>query len=583
MQGYLDVQRERVRGSLRDLSPNRRTLRNDLIAGFTFAAVNIPQGLAYALMAGITPINGLYTLMIATPLAALFTGSALMNVSSTGALSASVADILTYFPSAQRLAAMGMLVVLMGCFHLLLGLLRLGWIMRFVPNSVMVGFISGVAVNIILGQIADFTGYASRASNRLLQLADTMVNGSLIRLDAVTIGAGTILIILLLERTRLRAVAIIAALLLTSAVALLFRFPNVPFVRDIAEIPRAIPQPTSLSWRFMPAMIVPALSAGILALVQGAAVGQSFPNPNGRYGNVNRDFIGQGLANIATGFFQGLPAGGSASGTAVLVGAGARSRWANLFAGLFTLVIVLTLGGLVELVAMPALAGLLIVIGARMLNQHAIASVWQTSPIARASGLVTFIGTLMIPLQYAVFLGVGVAVLINLFQQAESVRLVELVWSDTQFPIEQPSPRELPSNAITYISIYGSLFFAAAAYIDRQLPDVSNTRNAVLILGLRGHQEVGSTWIAVLERYVRQVQATGNRLILVGVSEAIARQLEQTGAAAVVGAENIYRVDARLGYALAQAHADAVRWLAVRGVTVHRPTIMPTPDARPIS
>jgi SulP family sulfate permease len=571
MQSYLEAQRDRLRLSLRQFPLNRQTARGDLMAGLTFAAVNIPQGLAYALMAGITPINGLYTLMVATPVAALFTGSVFMNVSSTSALSASLADTLNAFASEQRLAVMGLLVVLMGVFQVLLGALRLGWIMRFVPNSVMVGFVSGVAMNIILGQIGDLTGYYSGESNKVLKLADTLVNRELVHGQTLTIGLLTIAAILLLERTRLKGFALLAALALASGAALLVFGADLLYVRDVAEIPRAIPRPEALDWGYLPAVLVPALSLGMLAVVQGAAVGQSFPNPDGRYGSLNRDFAGQGLANVVTGFFQGLPAGGSASGTAVLVGAGGGSRWANIFAGLFVLVMTLAFGWLVELVAMPALAGLLIVIGARMINVPAIRTVWHTSVIARTSATITFAATLVVPLQYAVLVGVAVAVLINVFRQAEQVRLVEFVWSDDLFPVEQPAPRVLPGNAITCLTVYGSLFFAAAANVEKSLPDATHTHNAVVLLGLRGQQEVGSTLIAILGRYARRLQANGNRLLLVGVGKEIAAQLDKTGIADLIGRDSIFPADERLGYPLSLAYGEAVRWLAARGVAVRRP------------
>jgi SulP family sulfate permease len=578
MQTYLDASRERVWKSLRDLSPNPKTIRGDLLAGFTFAAVNIPQGLAYALMAGITPVNGLYTLMLATPVAALFTGSIFMNVSSTGAVSASLADTLQFFPSDSRLVALGLLVVLMGIFQFLLGLFRMGWIMRFVPNSVMVGFMTGVALNIILGQLDELTAYTSTEANKVLQLADTVVNRRLIENESLAIGLLTILLILLLERTRIKGIAMLASMAITSGIALIFNLTNVAFVRDVAEITSSLPKAVALNWSYFPAVIVPAMAVGMLGLVQGAAVGQSFPNPNGKYGNVNRDFMGTGLGNIVTGFFRGLPAGGSASGTGVVVGAGAHSRWANIFAGAFVLVIVLLFGSLAELVAMPALAGLLILIGARMINFRAISSVWNTSVLASTSLGLTLAASLLIPLQYAVLVGIAVSVLINLFQQSEQVRLVELVWSDTQFPIEQPAPKDLPSDTITTLHIHGSLFFAAAANMEATLPDAAAARNAVVLLGIRGHQEVGSTLIAVLDRYVRQLQANGNRLIVVGAGKNIMRQLDKTGITALVGKESIYGEDKQIGYALALGYADAVRWLQARGVDVHRPQSLRLPE-----
>ncbi len=368
------------------------------------------------------------------------------------------------------------------------------------------------------------------------------------------------------------------ALAITSAAALILGLTSVETVASVATIPQSLPKSVPLDWHYLPSVVLPALSVGLLGLVQGAAVSQTFPNPDGKYGNLNRDFVGQGLSNIAGGLFQSLPAGGSASGTGVVVGAGAVSRWANIFAGLFVIVIVLLFGWLVELVAMPALAGLLIVIGARMLNFRAIASVRNTGVVASTSFYLTLIASLLIPLQYAVLFGIGVAILLNLFQQSEQVRVVELVWSDTQFPVEQPVPKVLRSEGITCLYVHGSLFFAAAANMEKTLPDAEQTHDAVILIGLRGHPEVGSTLIAVLERYLRLLRKNGNRLILVGVSKQIARQLKDTGMTTLIGEENIFAEDVRVGYPLALAYAEAVRWLQARNVDIHRPHGLVVPE-----
>ncbi|MGL4651783.1 MAG: SulP family inorganic anion transporter, partial [Caldilineaceae bacterium] len=276
----------------------------------------------------------------------------------------------------------------------------------------------------------------------------------------------------------------------------------------------------------------------------------------------------------AGGFFQGIPAGGSASGTAVLVGAGAGSRWANILAGAFVVILTLTLGWLVELLPMSALAGLLIVIGVRMVNVPAITTVWNTSSVAAASMVITFASALVLPLQYAVLVGVAVAVLLSVAQQAEKVRLVELVWSDEVYPVEQPAPQVLPSDRVTSLTVYGSLFFAAAANVETSLPEPLQARNAVVLLGLRGHQEVGSTLLAVIDRYARRLEANGNRLILVGVSEDLLRQLEKTGLSKLLGENGIFPDDGRLGHAVALAYDEAVRWLTAKGVEL-RPARSP--------
>jgi len=179
---------------------------------------------------------------------------------------------------------------------------------------------------------------------------------------------------------------------------------------------------------------------GLYTLVQGAGVSQSFPNPDGKFSDISRDFFGQGAANLAAGFFGGTPAGGSSSGTALMVSAGAHSRWANIFGGLAVAAAVLLFANQVELVAMPALAGLVIVAGVQMINVNAIQTVWQTNTVARTIMLITFGSTLVMPLQYAVLLGVAISILLFVFQQSNILRIVELAVQESGWPVEQPAP-----------------------------------------------------------------------------------------------------------------------------------------------
>ena len=176
---------------------------------------------------------------------------------------------------------------------------------------------------------------------------------------------------------------------------------------------------------FISKLIVPAIAIGIIGLVQGAGISQTYPNPDGKFSDVSRDFFGQGAANLATGFFGGIPAGGSNSSTALMVSAGARSRWANIFGGISVAIVVFLFANLVELVAMPALAGLVIIAGVQMVKLNAIQTVWQTNTVSRTIMSVTFGSTLIMPLQYAVLVGVVISILMFVLQQSNALRIVE--------------------------------------------------------------------------------------------------------------------------------------------------------------
>lgn len=543
----------------------RKQLTADLVAGLTFAVVNVPQAMGNAVLATVNPVYGLYTLMIATPIGALFTSSVYMNVSTTGALSVAVGDALVNFPAAQKTAALITLVLLIGLVQLLSGVLRLGSLIRFVSQSVMTGFITGIAISIVLGAIPDLTGYTSSFNSEILKLADTLLN--LDQADAATLILGllTIGLIVGFNFTPVRKFSMILALVIVTLLGLLvtavFNVDSLVLVGDIATIPSSMPRPTLPDLSLVPALLGPAVAIAIIGLVQGAGVGQSYPNPDGKYPNTSRDFSGQGLANIAASFFQGIPGGGSMSGTAVSVNAGAQSRWANILAGVFVILIVLLFADIVKLIPMTALSGLLIVVGFQNIQPKQVALVWQTGMVARTAMILTFIATIALPLQIAIMIGIAISVMLYVFQSSNQIRVVEFVPVEGGFPNEQPAPAELSSRQITILYTYGSLFFAAAPTLEKNLPKSDNAEQAVVILILRGQPDVGSTFIGVLHRYTKSLQNNGGKLMLTGVCQSLLEQLDRTGTTSLIGEENIFRDRTKLGAAMNEALATAQSWL----------------------
>jgi SulP family sulfate permease len=309
-------------------------------------------------------------------------------------------------------------------------------------------------------------------------------------------------------------------------------------------------------------LLLPALSVAIIGLVQGAGVSQGTPNPDGRYPDVSRDFLGQGAANMATSLVGGIPTGGSVSGTVLMMGAGARSRWANIFVGLFVGLIVFLAGPLVERVPMPALAALLIVAGFQGLRVEQAVMAWKTGRMSRLVMVATFIAILVMPLQFAVLFGVALSILLNTIRQSNKVVVTQWLLQPEGFPLEQPAPKHLPSHQLTVLHVYGSLFFAAAKNIEEMLPTVGDATRAVVAINLRGKSEIGSTFVTVLQRYSLALQARQGKLMLVGVDSLVRDQLAKTGVLKLIGDENVFVATPQLGAALNQAVAAAHAWLA---------------------
>jgi SulP family sulfate permease len=561
---------ERLVIATQHLKPERRNLTADLIAGLTFAVVNVPQAMAHALLAFVNPMLGIYTLMVAAPIGALFTSSVYMNVSTTAAISVAVGAALTDFPPGQKEDAMIVLVLLVGVIQLLAGLFRLGFLIRFVSNAVMTGFLNGVAVLIILGQLSDLTGYRSAFSNRVAQALDLLLRIGQINLQATAIGGLALVLIVALLLTPWRRYAFIIGVVVTTVLLVILSLPamptaanfsGVPTVGDIASIHRSLPELVRPQLSLFLSLLLPAFSVAIIGLIQGAGVSQGTPNPNGRYPDVSRDFIGQGAANIATSFVGGIPAGGSISGTALTMGAGAKSRWTNIFVGLFVAVIVLLAAPLVERVPMPSLAALLIVAGYQGLRVQEAVLAWNTNKISKVVMSVTFVATLLVPLQFAILLGMAISIVLHVFRESNKVVVTQWLLQPEGFPLEQPAPRQLPSHQLTLLHVYGSLFFAAAKSMEEMLPDVADATHAVVAINLRGKSQIGTTFVTVLQHYSQALQGQDSKLMLVGVDPAVRDQLAKTGVLKLIGEENVFLATPQLGTALNQAVAAATAWL----------------------
>jgi SulP family sulfate permease len=484
-----------------------------------------------------------------------------MNVSTTSALSVAAGSALINIPEQFRAQSMVVLVVLVGLIQLLAGVFRLGTLIRFVSNAVMVGFTTGVSLLIILGQLDDFTGYGSAFTGRITSALDTLLHAGQWQLASVAVGGLVLGLILLLSRTRFSKAAYVIALLAGTALGVAINSAAPGAVQDIPPLPDQLFTFVRPDFQYLTILLPSALGIAIIGLVQGAGVAQNFPNPDGRPGNISRDFLGQGVSNVVAGVLGGIPGGGSMSGTALVVGTGGRTRWANVFAGLLVIPLVLLLSNLFDLIPLPALGGLLIAVGLQSLRPEAIKTVWDTGLPSRVAMGITLAATLIMPLQYAVFVGVAVSIMMHVLQSSARIRLVELQPVAGGFPIEQAPPKRLESETVTVLMPFGDLFFAAASNLEHLLPEVGNARRMAVILSLYGYDEVGSTFIGVLRRYAEALQGHDGRLYLVGIGPSLGKQLGRMRLEDALGPDRIIPAERQLGISANKALDDAYGWL----------------------
>ncbi|MFK4837283.1 SulP family inorganic anion transporter [Microbacterium sp. ZW T2_14] len=539
---------------------SRKTLRKDLVAGLTLGVETVPDGLAQGLLAGVNPLAGLYGHMFGMMGAALFTGSAFMTVQVTGAMALIVSDA-GLQTRADPDRALYTLAVMSGIVLVVAGLLGGGRLVRFVPTAVMTGFVTAVGVNIVLGQLSNFTGYDAKGANRIVKTADLVLHLPQWSVASLVVGTITVLVIVLLQATRVGALGLVVAVVVGSICAALLDLwvaRPVTLLRDLVDVPAALPTPVLPSLADVPFLLVPAISLAFVAMVQGAGVSAGIPTPDGKRSDASRDFIGQGVGNIVSGVFRGMPVGGSSSGSTLVVSAGARTRLTFFIAGTVTALVILFASNLVAFIAMPALAALLIVVGVTAVKPSRVYSVIRSGLLPTVVMAVTFVLTLLIPLQFAVLVGVGLGIVLFVAQQSNTLRVRRVVFADDGRMREIDPPAAIPPREIVVLQPYGSLFFASAPTFERQLPRVdAGSEDSVVIIRLRGTDAVGLSFVEVLRRYATELSAVGSSLKLVVSETKVISQLEAGGLSSAIGERNIYRGTEWVGATLRRAYDDA--------------------------
>jgi SulP family sulfate permease len=542
---------------------DRRYAKNDIIAGLTLSVESIPDGMAIGSLAAINPISGVYAYMVGCFSGAFFTSSVSMSVQATSAMAVIIAalpETRLGQPTAQ--SALLLLAVLTGIFMWLFGQLGLGSALRFFPNTVMSSFTHAIGFIIILGQLGDLTGYNAQGLNKPMQTIDLLLHLDQVKITSLLTGLMAIVLTIVLTRTRLKSLGILIAIFLSSLLPLVLGWDSVAKVQDIAPIPQQLPHPIMPELSTLPNLVMPALALAIIGLVQGAVISHQFPNPDGSKPDASGDFKGQGIANIFSGFFQGMPVGASFSATSILAEAGARTRLANIAAGLGIAGLLLLFHGIMGLLAMPALAGFLIVLGVGVLKPRELLETWRLGGLHRIGMVSLILVALFVSLQYAVFLGVVVAGFLYIIQQSNDVTVRESIYEQDHLIFERDIEPDLAPNSIVSLQYYGSLFYASAELYEEQLPHpTSKTKNAVVILNLHGQTDLDSTVLDMLVDYALKLQKHDSRLILAGVEDSAREKMGRLGKLDAIGSENVFSASEFFQESMLKARHDAEEWI----------------------
>jgi sulfate permease, SulP family len=545
---------------LRSIRPDRAHLRADIVAGLPGAISSVPDGMAAAVLAGVNPVQGLYAGFAGRIAGGLSSNTRMMVITTTSAAALAAGSALQTVPTDKRPEAVSLLVILVGVALAAAGIIRLGRYTRFVSYSVMIGFLSGIAVNIACGQIADLTGAPAHGAFPLAKAVSVLAHPGAIDLASLLTGLSALAILVAMARTPLAAAGALVALVIPTVVVVLAGAGSVARVGDQGDIPRGIPLPHLPDVRLMSfSLVTGALATAAIVLVQGAGVAEAAPNPGDVQPNPNQDIIAQGIGNLASGFFRGIAVGGSVGQTALNVSVGGRTRWAAIWSGIWMLVILAAFSGLVTKIAVPTLGAILIFAGVSSLRPAEIVTILRTGRTSQVAVITTFGATLFLPVAAAVGIGVALSLLLQLNQEAMDLTVVELIPRDDGRFEERPPPPALASHHVTILDVYGSLLYAGSRTLEAHLPDPGAAQSPVVVLRLRRRTSLGATFVKVVAGYADRLADCGGRLYLSGLEQGLTEQLRRTGH--VDGPVHAFEATPVVGESTQAAYQDAEAWL----------------------
>lgn len=406
---------------------NRATLQTDVLAGLTGAIVVLPQGVAFATLAGMPPAYGLYSAMVPCVIAALFGSSRVMVTGPANAISLTVLAIMAPLapPESPRYVELVItLAFMVGCWQLLLALVKAGRLIDYVSHTVIVGFTAGAAVLIVNSQIRNFFGIdIPRGASVLQTLAAFSQLVAQISIAAVVVGSITLLTALLWRPLNRRVPAMLVAVVAggLAAWALQAISPTLA-VRTVDALPGAIPALSMPDLRLstLSSLLVPSIAMTLLALAEAVSIAQALAKRRHETLDGNQEFLGQGLANVVGSFFSSYPASGSFNRSGVNVAAGAVTPFSAICASLFLLLILLFVAPLAGYLPLPAVAAILFLVAWNLIDRREIRHL-LADRYERMTLLSTFVATLVVPLEWAILLGVAVARIVRTLRSRRRV------------------------------------------------------------------------------------------------------------------------------------------------------------------
>ncbi len=526
-----------------------RDFPSDLSAAATVCFLAVPQGLAYATIAGLPPAMGLYAAAAPTIVGSLFRSSKHVVAGPTNALSLLVGAAVATGLGGDPVGVALTLALMIGALQVGAGLLRLGAVVDYISVPVVLGYITGAAVLIGAGQLYNVTNTTGPRGTLLTTLGHWAPTASDASGLAVAVAVATVVIIFATRGVSRRigrripgaVVAMIAMLVVNVALGLEARGLRV--VADLSPIPESFPTPGLPPLADVGVLLPVAVAGAVLSLVESTAVARSIAARTGQRLDASTEFVGQGLSNLTAGLWGGYPVSGSLSRSAVNERSGAKSRIAGIATGAMMFGVVLAFGSVLDHTPIASLAGLLLVVAWDLVDVPRLVRTVRASKTDAMALAVTVVATWTLSLDTAIYLGVGISI-VAFLRRSRTLAVHEVVrdargrWQD-RAPSAEPEERE---PGIRVVQLEGPLFFGAATElvtaIDDAFEDASTT---VVILRLKRAQGMDATVATTLAEASRLAVGRGDALLLCGLSEAMMTVLERSGANQAFAPEHLLR------------------------------------------
>lgn len=514
------------------LSLSSDVLRRDLVAALTVAFVGLPQCLAYAMMSGLPPAYGLATAAVPGFVAALVGKSPHIVTGPTNTTGLLILAALGPFLgdngllASDGLAALATLTLMAGAIRILAALAGGASLVDFIPESVLIGFTAGAGLLIALMQLDEALGLSGvRAADAAHELLAVYEGLGGVQVPALLATLGTIVVVAVGQKVRPGFPAALLAVSVATLVALglgLDASVGLPVVSDRAPVPTGWPPGAWPSFDpvLIRTFIAPAAAIALLGTMELAVSARR----GGARPDMRREILAQGAANVVGAFTSAFPASASLTRSALLELGGAKTRVAAAAAALVVVPMLFFAAPFVSALPMASLAGVLFVTAASMVDRKRITRVWRASPVSRNLMIVTFVATLTLPLEWAVFIGVALG--IGQFLAASRKPRVQLLEprGDRFVPVKQPD-----AGPIVVLEISGEGHFAAAGELERLALDLLPECPELVVVELSHARALRVAALLALERIDARIRACGGRLHLSGASPEFAALLVAVG------------------------------------------------------